>query len=145
MWFFSLFGSKNKKLVQKWQNEHEQLVVMAHQVISDYSKNDHDAAKKTLKELNNLAVDHIMNEDIEFYKLMKDKKGLDERTEKLMHEFVDTFKSTKITLMNFLTTYTKDDAVLDETFFRTFNQIVDVLGRRIAFEEENLYSDLKSK
>lgn len=47
--------------------------------------------------------------------------------------------------MNFLTQYTRDDAVLDDIFFKTFNELVAVLGQRIKFEEENLYSILYAK
>lgn len=114
-------------------------------MVSNYLKHDHNSAKKDLKALNDLAVSHIMDEDIEFYRLMRDEKRLDRKTEELMREFIETFKSTKVALMNFLAKYTKDDALLDETFFETFNQIVDVLKKRIDFEEENLYSDLKNK
>ncbi len=143
--FGSLFSSKNKKLVKKWEKEHEQIVVLAHAVIAAYSKNDHDAAKKELQALNNLAVDHIMNEDIEFYRLLKDQKRLDAKTEKLVNEFTATFKGTKITLMNFLTLYSRPETALDQEFFDTFNAIVGILGERIAFEEKNLYTKLNNK
>jgi len=143
--FFSLFSSKSQKLVKKWKKEHEQIVTLAHKVIAEYSKNNLDAAKKYLKELNELAVDHIMNEDIEFYRLQKDHKNLHDETERLIEEFVKTFKSTKVALMKFLTKYTRDDAVLDDEFFDTFNNIVGVLAQRIEFEEKNLYTDLGAK
>jgi len=143
MW--GLFSSKNQKLVKKWEKEHKQIVVLAHKVIAEYSKNNQKAAKKELKALNKLAVNHIMNEDIEFYKLLKDQKRLDDETEKLIYNFTNTFKDTKNALMMFLTKYTKDDVVLDEEFFISFNEIVEVLAKRIAFEEENLYNTLNVK
>jgi len=143
--FSSFFSSKEQKLVKKWKKEHEQIVALAHKVIAEYSKNNTDNAKKELKALNVLAIDHIMNEDIEFYRLQKDSKKIDEETERLMKEFAQTFKGTKVALMKFLTKYTKDDAVLDDEFFTTFNDIVAVLAERIDFEEKNLYADLSSK
>jgi hypothetical protein len=143
--FSSFFSSKEQKLVKKWKKEHEQIVALAHKVIAEYSKNNTDNAKKELKALNVLAIDHIMNEDIEFYRLQKNSKKIDEETEKLMKEFTHSFKGTKIALMKFLTKYTKDDAVLDDEFFTTFNDIVAVLAERIDFEEKNLYADLSSK
>ncbi len=139
---FSLFSSKNQKLVTKWQKEHEQIVVLAHKVIAAYSKHDQKTAKKELKILNDLAVDHIMNEDIEFYRLLKDHKRMDDETEHMVGDFVRTFKGTKIALMNFLTKYAHPDVELDEEFFKGFNDIVGVLGERIAFEENNLYVHL---
>jgi len=142
---FGLFSSKNQKLVKKWQKEHEKIVELAHKVIGEYSKNNHDAAKKAVVELNSLAVDHVMNEDIEFYKLMRDEKRIDDKTEVLVDDFIKSFKKTKLTLMSFLSNYSKPDVPLDEEFFTTFNQLVEVLGKRIEFEEKNLYSQLKDK
>lgn len=143
--FESFFSSKNQKLVKKWEKEHEQIVVLAHAVIAAYSKNDHTAAKKELSALNNLAVDHIMNEDIEFYRLLKDDTRLNDTTRKSVKEFTTTFKGTKITLMNFLTKYSRAETELDQEFFDTFNTLVGILGERIAFEEKNLYSQLNIK
>jgi hypothetical protein len=142
--FWSLFASKNQKLVKKWQKEHEEIVVLAHKVIGEYSKNNHDAAKEALQELNNIAVDHIMSEDIEFYRLLKDEKRFDEKTKKMIHDFTVTFKDMKLTLMHFLTKYAKPETPLDAKFFKTFNEIVEVLGDRIAFEENNLYSKMSA-
>ncbi len=142
---FSFFSSKNKKLVKQWKKEHEQIVILAHEVIAAYSKNNHDSAKKKLQALNNLAVDHIMNEDIEFYKLLKDDSRIDSKTENLVNDFVKSFKGTKMALMNFLTKYSKPETPLDDEFFSTFNKLLDVLGQRIDFEEENLYYKLGGK
>jgi len=143
--FDTLFASKNKKLAIHWEKDHQAIVVLAHEVIAKYSKNDMTGAKKSLKSLNNLAVDHLMNEDIEFYKLLKDDKRLTPETIELVNDFTRTFKDTKLTLMKFLTKYTKDDIELDEEFFSTFNTLVAVLADRINFEEKNLYSLLKEK
>lgn len=143
--FGSFFSSKNQKLVKQWEKEHEQIVVLAHKVIAAYSKNDNDLAKKELKALNKLAVDHLMDEDIQFYRLLKDQKRLDVKTEKLVNEFTKTFKGTKIALMKFLTKYSRPETILDDEFFTSFNELVAVLAERIAFEEENLYIKLNSK
>ncbi len=143
--FGSFFLSKNQKLVKHWKKEHEQIVVLAHKVIAAYSKNNHDDTKKELTALNILAVDHLMDEDIQFYRLLKDQKRVDHQTEKLVGEFTNTFRSTKNDLMKFLTHYTRPETVLDDEFFDSFNAIVGVLAERIAFEEENLYIKLNDK
>jgi len=140
---FGLFASKNQKLVKKWQKEHEEIVELAHKVIGEYSKNNHEGAKKALQKLNALAVDHVMNEDIEFYKLMRDDKRIDSKTEVLVDDFIRSFKKTKLALMEFLSKYSKPEVPLDDEFFKTFNEIVEVLAERINFEEKNLYSKLK--
>jgi hypothetical protein len=142
---FGLFSSKNQKLVKKWKKEHEKIVVLAHNVIGAYSKNDHKKAKKELKALNEIAVDHVMNEDIEFYKLLKDQKRNDSDTERMVRNFTQTFKGTKIALMNFLTKYSHPDTKLDSEFFDSFNELVGVLAKRIDFEEKNLYIKLSDK
>ena len=141
----SLFLSKNQKLVKKWTKEHEQIVVLAHKIIGEYSKNNLKNTRDALNELNSLAVDHLMNEDIEFYRLLKDQKRLTPQNEILIREFTQTFKDTKKALMTFLTKYTKDDVHLDNEFFETFNAIVGILGERIQFEETNLYTLLYNK
>ena len=141
----TLFLSKNQKLVKKWKKEHEQIVVLATNVIGEYSKNNKIEAKKYLKKLNHLAVDHLMNEDIEFYRLLKDQKRLTPKNEIEVKKFTKTFKGTKMTLMGFLSKYTREEAILDDTFFTAFNGLVEVLVERIEFEESNLYSLLYAK
>ena len=95
-----------------------------------------EKAKKYLKELNTLAVDHVMDEDIQLFKLVHDEKSIDRETEVLVEDFVKSFKKTKIALMDFLSKYSKPDVALDETFFQQFNELVEVLGERISFEEK---------
>ena len=143
--FDFLFSSKNEKLVKKWHKEHEAIVELAHKVIGEYSKNNHEHAKHYLKELNSLAVDHVMDEDIQLFKLTHDEKGIDYDTEVMVDDFIKSFKKTKLALMNFLSKYSKDDTPLDEEFYTQFNEIVEVLGERINFEEKNVYSKLKEK
>jgi len=140
---FNLFASKNQKLVHKWKKEHHEIVVLATKVIEKYSTHHYDEAKKYLIELNSLAVEHIMDEDIQFFKLLREKRKKDKHIENMINEFTHSFKDTKLTLMNFLHKYTKDDVELDDEFFATFNKIVEVVGKRIAFEENNLYKTLE--
>jgi hypothetical protein len=101
-------------------------------------------AKKSLQTLATLAVDHLMNEDISFYRLMKEQGRVDEELEELIAEFKDTFKGVKTTLMNFLSKYSRPDIPLDADFFDTFNTLVGILAERIKFEEKNLYSKLSA-
>ena len=140
----TLFPSKSKKLVKKWTKEHKAIVKLATQVIENYNAGDYDACKKALKELDDLAVDHVMNEDIEFYRLLRKEGALDMDTVDMVHTFTRTFKGTKVTLMNFLNKYSMPDTPLDDEFFENFKGLVAVLGERIAFEENNLYSKLRS-
>ena len=135
----SFFDSKNKKLVKKWKKEHENLVVIGQKVIAEYVKNNESESKRQLKKFVDLAMDHLTSEDIEFYKLLNDPARKDARTEQLVEEFQQSFKDTKTTLMKFLAKYVRPDVPLDDEFFDTFNEIMEILGRRIKFEDENLY------
>ena len=135
-----LFLSKNQKLVRKWKREHEEIVLLIHKVLGEYSKNNHKNSKKALISLNNLVVDHVTDENIEFYKLLKDKKHVSATNRNSIEEFVATFKDMRLDLMKFLTLYTKKETVLDEHFFDTLNEVSDILRGRIDFEEENLYA-----
>ena len=143
--FWSLFASKNQKLVNGWVKEHSRIVTLAHKVIDTYSKDNLRDTRKALSELNSVALMHLMTEDIEFYRLLKDKTRADEQTQRLVNEFTTSFRDTKMVLRDFLLTYTKEDAVLNDEFFTTFKSIVDVLAKRIVFEEEHVYKILAAK
>ncbi len=141
--FGSLFESKNRKLVHKWEEEHKEIVALANEVIESYDKGEYASAKEALRKLNTLAVDHVMDEDLKLFKLMKEEsEKLDRETQSLVDDFIAGFKHTKIALMNFLAKYTSPEVPLDEEFYTTFKELVDILAQRISFEESNLYSRL---
>ena len=133
-----IFESKNKKLVKKWKKEHENLVILGQKVIAEYVKNNESEAKRYLKKFVDQAMDHLTSEDIEFYRMLNDDEK-DPRTEELIEEFQRTFKDTKTQLMKFLAKYVRPEVKLDDEFFDTFQKIMEILAKRIKFEEDNLY------
>jgi len=141
----SLFLSKNQKLVRTWRKEHQEVVFLANRVISEYTQHKPSRAKKYLIKLNHLAVNHLMSEDIEFYRLLKDKKRMTIQNKILVDEFTSTFKGTKLKVMHFLAKYSKEDVLLDENFFSNFKELVSLLVHRMEFEESNLYRLLYAK
>jgi hypothetical protein len=134
-----LFQSKNQKMVKKWKAEHEKMIELAHKILGEYGKGEHTKAKKFLKEFSSIGMDHIVSEDIEFFKMVRSSDYSDLRTEKMIEEFKDSFGDVKGTLMKFLGKYTPPEIPLDEEFFDTFSDIINILGERIEFEESNLY------
>lgn len=104
---FPLFLSKNQKLVKKWTQEHKKIVVLATNIIEEHTQHNPSKAKKYLLELNALTVNHLMNEDIEFYRLLKDKKRVTIENEALVNEFTSTFHGTKMSVLRFLSLYSK--------------------------------------
>ena len=140
----SLFLSKNQKLVKKWTKEHEKIVLLANQVLAEYSKNQHKKAKKILIELNHLVVDHVTDENVEFFKLQRDKHRLSTNNIHYVEEFVDTFSNVRKDLMKFLTKYTRKATALDDEFFETLTAIADILVERINYEETKLYTILNN-
>ncbi len=140
--FSLLFLSKNQRLIKKWKKEHERIVLLAHKVIAEYSKNNHKKAKKILISLNNLAIDHIIDEDLKFYKLLNGEQRILPERRASIEDFIDTFKDIKIELMSFLTKYTRKDSILDDKFFQKFNELAEVLIERIKYEEKNIYAIL---
>jgi ubiquinone/menaquinone biosynthesis C-methylase UbiE len=134
-----MFESKNKKLVKKWKKDHENLVIIGQKVIAEYVKNNESEARRQLKKFVDLSMDHLTSEDIEFYKMLNDSEKKDPRTEELIEEFQRTFKDTKTTLMKFLAKYVRPETPLDDEFFDTFQKIMEILAKRIKFEEDNLY------
>ena len=134
-----MFESKNKKLVKKWKKDHENLVIIGQKVIAEYVKNNESEARRQLKKFVDQAMDHLTSEDIEFYRMLNDSENKDPRTEELIEEFQRTFKDTKTTLMKFLAKHVRPETPLDDEFFDTFQKIMEILAKRIKFEEDNLY------
>jgi len=142
---FGFFASKNKKLIKHWKKEHQQMAVLGHKVLAQYAKNNKKKAKKELKNLSDLAIGHLLSEDIHLYKILKDDVSLDPKTKKLANDFVQSFKCSKTQFIFFLSEYTKADIELDETFYQTFHELFDLFTRRIEYEERHLYKHLQSK
>jgi hemerythrin len=140
--FDSLFASKNKKLVLKLQKEHKHLVELVGVLLQAYEQNDKKRLHKYLVELKNVALTHLMTEDVEFYRLVKDSKRSTKEIEKLVHEFETSFGAIKLALIDFLDRYTAEDALYDQEFIEKFKMIVNVLQGRIEFEETHLYEAL---
>ncbi len=140
--FSGVLKSKSQKLVKKWKAEHVKMVELAHMILGEYAKGNQLKAKQYLRDFSKIGVDHIVSEDIEFFKLLRDPAHSDVRTERMVEEFVSSFGDTKETLMKFLAKYTPPEANLDDAFFETFSAIVKILGERIEYEESNLYLHL---
>ena len=142
--FNSFFKSKNKKLVDQWSQEHREIVALAQKVIDTYEKGDMATVKKYLKEIDTLAISHVMDEDLKLFNLMHaENQAIDEETQHSVKEFVKSFKKTKVALIKFFDKYQDPDEVLDIRFIATFKGLVEVLAKRIQFEEKNLYSKLQ--
>jgi len=138
----SLFLSKNQKLVKLWEQEHKDIGALAGKIIGAYEKNDIKGAKKYLNKLSSLTVGHLMKEDLAFYNLLKHSNELDEDTIDHIKEFRETFKGTKTALMNFIAKYASEGVELDDNFIELFKGLVDVVVKRIDYEETNLYQVL---
>lgn len=137
--FFSLFLSKNQKLVKQWTKEHKEILELSSKVSAAYKNNKFYTAKKTLKELREVTLHHLMKEDNELYKIIQESENLEIETEKFNDSFQD-----KAALIHLLKEYTNDSAVLDNKFFKSFNIMVLLLTKRFAFEEKNLYTSLSA-
>ncbi len=134
-----LFQTQNQKLVAKWRKEHAKMVELSHKAVAEYVKGNEKGAKKNLRALSAIAADHLADEEIEFYKMLSDPERNDRKTREEVEMFQQTFREVKPSLMKFLARYSRRDEPLDEQFIDTFNHIIDILGERIAFEEEHLY------
>jgi len=137
------FKSKNRKLVERWEKEHVQLLSLAKAIIGKYIEHEHDEAKKLLKKFSTLAMNHISSEDLEFMEILRDPDRKDRNIEAGIRKFKNSFSQTKETLMDFLTHYNDPDVKLDKEFYEQFKGIAKVLEDRIDFEESNLYTALR--
>ncbi len=140
-----LSSVSNKKLVLKWEKEHQEIVASAGKVIELYENNKLNMLRKEINNLNELTTEHLMAEDVEFYKFLMLEDSIDSEIIKLIETFIETFEETKSTLMKFLIKYTLSDAIYDQNFIDTFNTIVAVLAERIAYEEKTLYKALQGR
>jgi len=142
--FFSLFSSKNQKLVEQWSKEHKEMVILASDVISAYENEENRYANvhNALEVLKKVSIHHLMDEDIELINMLRDTTKTSREIDKLIVEFRESFKGSKTAVMVFLTDYTYSDAVYDEKFINNFKHLMSVLARRIEFEEKNLYAKL---
>jgi len=139
---FGFFESKGKKAVKKWKNEHEKIVELANGIINAYTIHDEKKCKALLRDLSGLASKHVMDEDLVFFRLQRENKFTPAVSEHVK-EFKETFRQTKMALMEFLTKYSRPDTPLDEEFFKEFNNLVGTLSERIRYEEENLYKEFE--
>ena len=141
----SFSSESNKKLVIQWKKDHKEIVALAGEIIESYKSNNLDILRKDIEALNNLTIEHLMAEDVEFYKFSMLEDDLDDELKAMIEDFIETFEETKIALMDFLTKYTLDDATYDKEFIDTFMTIVGVLSKRISYEEKTLYKTLQEK
>ena len=136
-----LFESKNERLVKEWKKEHIKLVELGDLVLAEYVKGEYDESKRYLKKFIDIAMHHLSSEDIEMFKMLHS-EDKDKHIEKLIEDFNRSFKDVKTTLMKFLAKYVKPETALDDEFFDTFQQIIEILRKRIDYEENNLYFHL---
>ena len=142
----SRFSSEsNKALVVQWKIQHREIAASAGKILKAYEANELNILRKEIENLNNLTVEHLMSEDMEFYKFSMLEDSLDDEMKGFIEDFVETFEETKIALMDFLTKHTLADAVYDQDFIDNFKTIVGVLSERIAYEEKTLYKTLQEK
>ena len=142
----SSFSSKsNQELVIKWKKEHREITASAGRILEAYKTDELNALREEIKNLNDLTIEHLMAEDMEFYQFLMLEDALDNELKELIEDFIETFEETKTALMDFLTKYTLPDAVYDQEFIDNFTAIVGVLTKRIAYEEKTLYKALQEK
>jgi len=137
--------SYNQTLAKRWKKEHREIVALASKILSDYEENKEELLSKDIENLNELTSSHLMDEDVEFYKFLMLEDSLDNEIKDLIEEFIETFEETKLALMDFLTKYTLPNTIYDQEFIDTFKDLVDVLIKRISYEESNLYKILQEK
>lgn len=142
----SRFSSEsNKKLVMQWKKEHREITESAAKIMKAYKINELQVLRQEIENLNNLTIEHLMAEDMEFYKFLMLEESLDNDIQKLIEDFNETFEETKIILMDFLSKYTLPEAIYNQEFIDNFIAIVAVLSQRISYEEKTLYKALQEK
>lgn len=83
---------------------------------------------------------HFMEEDIKLYWYMKHYYKDSEHTINTIKTFEESIKKIQKDVVAFLDYYSQETIMLDETFEKEFNSIIDALSTRIVTEESNLYT-----
>ena len=138
-------SSSNEKIVIQWKKEHREIVASVNKIIKAYKVNELDVIRKEMENLNNLTLEHLMSEDVEFYKFLILGDSLDKEIKELIEDFIETFEKTKPVLLDFLTKYILPEAIYDQEFFDNFKTIVGVLLERVTYEEKTFYKVLQEK
>jgi len=139
----TLFGSKEKRLVKKWKKEHQQISEYSHQALASYVRGDIKTLQKYLLILRDLTINHLMEEDIEFYRLKRERSD-DESLIDGIDNFIETFREIKKAWRDFICDYSKEGAIYDENFHKKFEELVYILEDRIRYEENTLYKHLNN-
>ena len=130
--------------VQGWKDEHQKILKLFSDVLSSYKDNDISQTKEYLASLNQIALQHLMDEDITFTELLKQAKESEQKIVDEINEFRFSFRGVKVALLKFLTKYNSPEETLDEDFLPTLLDIINALKKRIEFEESNLYSQINN-
>jgi len=136
--------SKNSAKVTEWKKEHKKMLEIFSNVLSSYKNDDTYKTKKYLADLNQVALQHLMDEDITFTKLLQQARENDQKIVDEITEFRFSFRDVKVALLKFLTKYNNPEEELDKDFLPTLTSIIDALEKRIEFEETNLYNQINN-
>ena len=134
--------SNNAAKIAEWKDEHYQIITLFEDVLSSYKDNDIELAKTFLAKANQVALRHIIDEDITLTKLLKISKQNDRKIVEQIKEFLFSFTEIKESLINFLTKYNTLSSDFDDDFLLTLETIIKSLKKRIEYEEKNLYNQI---
>jgi len=136
------FKENNHKIIKEWTNTHNKIRELSDEIINTYSSRDMKKVKKLLKEMSSIITNHFMEEDIELHEICEHKERMNENTLNEIKKFKETYPNVKKDMIHFFNICSKKDYKIDSYFFDEYTELIDILKKKISFEEECLYTNL---
>ena len=137
--------SSPTEIAQRWEIEHEQIRILAKQVLKKSSENEPEATHRVLEALALLIKEHFRDEHLTLLEISRDDTLLDPELQESVETFRESFQGLQRTLLHKILSYSRLKQDPDEEFLRDFSILVEHLDERFRFEEETLYPLLKTR
>ncbi|WP_158527283.1 hemerythrin domain-containing protein [Pelagibaculum spongiae] len=127
-------------LIKKYSSDHQELLGLYGQVAEKLQQQEFSAIPALLKRLQDALRAHLLDENLNFYIYMQHCYKADEDNLELISEYRREMTDIGRTAFSFLKQYGEPGADVSSAEFRSvFDQIGEVLTRRIDAEENYLY------
>ncbi len=125
-------------LIEEFKKEHSEFVEALKEVdeLGVFTKEGHAKLMSLLPDL----LDHLWNEDVRLYPVLKKTSEHNKKLKEILSFFVNGLSAIHEEMLIFMTKYAKG-IVLDINFQREYERLFGALSKRIEYEEEILYEE----
>lgn len=131
-------GDYDPSLIPSLEHQHDELLEHYSNILQFAKKGKTAAAKYHLGKMRLDLSTHLLTENHLLYSYMS-KNLKDPVSRSMAHSFKEEMDGIGKDVMAFLTAYTRDEAVIDDSFIRQLEKIGAALAARIEQEQSKLY------